>query len=299
LLVDTLPYQRRIALIVNPSAGGGRAERALTAVEEALAANGIEHRTERTRGLDHARELARAAAASGEVAVAFGGDGLVGAVAGALRHTDGVLGVLPGGRGNDFARVLGIPLEPVAACRVLTTGVERVLDLGEAGGETFVGIASCGFDSYGNKIANETRLVRGNLVYTYAALRVLVRWRPARFRIELDGQEIVHVVGYSVAVANSKAYGGGMYLAPDASLEDGLLDVVTISQMPKLRFLRLLPTVFSGRHVRVPEVSVRRAHELRVSADRPFTMYADGDVIAELPVTVRALPRAVRVIVPS
>jgi YegS/Rv2252/BmrU family lipid kinase len=288
-----------MALIVNPSAGGGRAGRALPAVRAALDARRIPHHAQRTRSLEHARELAAAAAASGEVAVAFGGDGLVGAVADALRHTDGLLGVLPGGRGNDFARVLGVPLDPVAACAVLETGIERALDLGAVGERTFVAIASCGFDSDCNRIANQTRLVRGNLVYVYSALRGLAGWRPARFVLELDGGEVVTVAGYSVVVANSKSYGGGMYIAPDAALDDGLLDVLTIADMPKLRFLRLLPTVFKGRHVRAPEVSVRRARELRVSADRPFTMYADGDPIAELPVTVRVLPGAVRVIVPA
>ena len=269
-------------------------------MQDALTAAGIEHRTVQTRSLDHARELAGQAAARGEAAVAFGGDGLVGAVADALRRRgDGVLGILPGGRGNDFARVVGIPLEPVAACAVLADGVERALDLGDAGGRTFVGIASCGFDSDCNRIANETRLVRGNLVYVYAALRGLIAWRPAAFRIELDGGEAVSMVGFNVVAANSRAYGGSMYVAPDASLEDGLLDVLWITAMPKLRFLRLLPTVFKGRHVRYPEVEVRRAREVHISADRPFTMYADGDPIAELPVTVRALPRAVRVIVPA
>jgi YegS/Rv2252/BmrU family lipid kinase len=294
-----VPEPRRIALIVNPSAGGGRAGRVLPAVEAALAAAGVEHRAQHTRGLEHARELARAAAAQGEIAVAFGGDGLVGAVADALRDGEGVLGLLPGGRGNDFARVLGIPLEPVTACAVLVNGVERALDLGQAGGRAFVGIASCGFDSDCNRIANETRLVRGNLVYAYSALRGLAGWRSARFRIELDGGEAIAVTGYNVVVANSRAYGGGMYIAPDASLEDGMLDVLTIAEMPKLRFLRLLPTVFKGRHVLRPEVTVRRAREVCVSADRPFMMYADGDPIGELPVTVRALARAVRVIVPS
>jgi YegS/Rv2252/BmrU family lipid kinase len=288
-----------MTLIVNPSAGGGRAGRSLPAVQAALTAAEIDHGTELTRSLDHARELAVAASARGEIAVAFGGDGLVGAVADGLRHRDGVLGVLPGGRGNDFARVLGIPLDPVAACAVLRTGVERALDLGEVGGGTFVAVASCGFDSDCNRIANETRFVRGTLVYVYSALLGLARWRPARFRLEFDGEDVVSVVGYSVIVANSKAYGGGMYIAPDASLEDGLLDVLTIAAMPKLRFLRLLPTVFRGRHVLAPEVSQRRAREVRVSADRPFTLYADGDPIAELPVTVRALPHAVRVIVPA
>ncbi len=108
-----------LSLIVNPSAGGGRAGRALPGVQQALRDHGLEHHVERTRSLEHARELARQATAANETAVAFGGDGLVGAVAGALHEVDGVLGVLPGGRGNDFARVLGIPLEPEAACAVL------------------------------------------------------------------------------------------------------------------------------------------------------------------------------------
>jgi YegS/Rv2252/BmrU family lipid kinase len=231
--------------------------------------------------------------------VAFGGDGLVGAVAGALRNTAGVLGVLPGGRGNDFARVLGIPLEPVAACQVLATGTVRALDLGQVGAQTFIGIASCGFDSEANRIANETRLVRGNLVYAYGALRALLGWRPARFEIKLDGGEIRTVHGYTVAAANSGAYGGGMMMAPDASLEDGLLDVVMVGEAPKLRFLRLLPTVFKGEHVRQPNVEVLRAREIEVSADRPFMMYADGDPIAPLPVQVRALQAAVQVMVPA
>ena len=118
---------------------------------------GLEHHVERTRSLEHARELARGCRRAGETAVALGGDGLIGAVADALKHSDGVLGVLPGGRGNDFARVLGIPLEPRAACSVLANGEVRELDLGQVGATTFIGIASCGFDSEANRIANETR----------------------------------------------------------------------------------------------------------------------------------------------
>jgi YegS/Rv2252/BmrU family lipid kinase len=290
---------RRVSVIVNPSAGGGRAGRTLGAVLQALRDRGLEHHVETTRSLEHAIELALQAAAEQEVAAAFGGDGLVGAVAGALRHSDGVLGVLPGGRGNDLARVLGIPPDPVAAVGVLSRGVVRPLDLGEVHGRTFVGIASCGFDSEANRVANDARLVRGNLVYAYAALRTLVAWKPATFTLKLDGDETVTITGSTVAAANSKAYGGGMFLAPDASLVDGLLDVVTIEDAPKLKLLRLLPLVFKGEHVRKPNVRIRRARELEISADRAFTMYADGDAIAELPVTVRALPAAVRVMVPE
>jgi YegS/Rv2252/BmrU family lipid kinase len=267
-------------------------------VGNALSTYGLEHHVEPTRSLEHARELALAAAAVGEVAVAFGGDGLAGAVAGALKHSDGVVGVLPGGRGNDFARVLGIPREPVAACEVLASGIVQSVDLGEAGGHTFLSIASCGFDSDANRIANQARVVRGNLVYAYAALRTLVGWKSATFTMTLDGGSPRTILACTIAAANSKAYGGGMFMAPDASLEDGLLDVVVVEDAPKLALLRLLPLVFKGEHVGKPNVHVDRARQVEIAADRPFTMYADGDPIAELPVTVRVLPGAVRVIVP-
>jgi diacylglycerol kinase family enzyme len=107
------------------------------------------------------------------------------------------------------------------------------------------------------------------------------------------------VTGFSVGACNNKAYGGGMYAAPDAEFDDGLLDVVTCAQMPKRRFLfSIMPKVFKGTHVKEPQVSVFRARELTISADRPFTLYADGDPIAELPATVRVLPGAVRMLVP-
>ena len=289
--------ERRALLIVNPAAGGGRAGRVLPTLEAGLRAHGMEFRTELTRDLPHAVELAREAVAAGEVAAAVGGDGLVGAVAGALRGTDGVLGVLPGGRGNDLARVLGISKEPGESAAVLATGRERTLDLGEVDGRTFVGVASCGFDSDANRIANETRIVRGNLVYAYAALRALAAWRHATFTLEIDG-ETVTMRGWTVAAANSKAYGGGMYVAPGAELDDGLLDVLTWSESSRFQLLTLMPRVFKGTHIEAKEVTVRRAREVRVSADRPFTMYADGDPIGDLPVTVRAVPAAVRVIVP-
>jgi YegS/Rv2252/BmrU family lipid kinase len=288
---------RAIALIVNPAAGGGRTGRLLGEVAHALSRHGLEHHVEPTRSLEHAAELARAAAGAGELAVAFGGDGLIGAVAGALKHSQAVVGVLPGGRGNDLARVLGIPPHPVAACQVLASGVVRRIDLGEVAGRTFVGIASCGFDSDANRIANRTRWLGGNLVYTYGALRALASWRPATFAVALDGEPPRTVVGYTVAAANSKAYGGGMLLAPDARLDDGLLDVVMAGHVSKARFVRLLPGVFKGEHVRQPSVSVARARAVKIDADRPFTVYADGDPIAELPATVRVLPGAVRVLV--
>lgn len=286
-----------LAVIVNPSSGGGRAGRALPKVEQALASHGLAFHVDHTRSLEHARELARLAQQRGETVVALGGDGLIRALASVLRNTSGVLGVLPGGRGNDFARVLGIPHDPVAACAVLAHGTVVALDLGQAGSESFVSIASCGYDSTANRIANETRLIRGDLVYTYAGLRALLDWRPARFELTLDGEHRT-LCGITVAVANSSTYGGGMRLAPDARLDDGLFDVVLIAEVSRFTFLRSLPKVFKGTHVRLANVEVVRAREVEVRADRPFTMYADGDPIAELPVTLTCVPEAINVIVP-
>jgi YegS/Rv2252/BmrU family lipid kinase len=294
---------RRIALLVNPSAGGGRAARVLPEVETALRALPLEFRIERTRSLDHARELAATAAEAGEVVATLSGDGLIGCVAGVLhRHEGAVLGVLPGGRGNDFARVLGLPLDDLtAACRVLAEGVERPLDLGQVDGRSFIGIASLGFDSDANRIANEAPPWLGNLVYAYGALRALMAWKPARFTLQLDDEGERVYSGWSVGGCNSKAYGGGMYAAPDAELDDGLLDVVVCDdRLGKVRFLtQMLPRIFKGTHVELPEVHVHRARVLRVDADRPFVVYADGDPIGQTPATIEVLPGALRVLCPA
>ncbi|MGA2321585.1 MAG: diacylglycerol kinase family protein [Solirubrobacteraceae bacterium] len=296
-----------VLLIVNPAAGGGKAARVAPQAQAALSGYGLTVRRVDTRDLDHAREIALAAAARGETVVVLGGDGLIGVVADVLRAVPGaLLGVLPGGRGNDLARVLGIPDDPVQACATIAHGVARAVDLGAVAGagehgaaQAFVGIASAGFDSDANRIANEASPRLGGLVYAYGALRALLSWRPARFEIELDPPgETRTFSGYSVAVANSKAYGGGMLLAPEALLDDGLLDVVVTERVSKLRFLANLPKVFKGTHVRLPSVRVFRAAEVEVRSERPFTMYADGDPIGELPVRVRALPAAVRMLVP-
>jgi YegS/Rv2252/BmrU family lipid kinase len=288
-----------LRLIVNPLAGGGRAGRALEPVRQELRRLGLVHRLAETRDLAHARALAREAAASGELAVAFGGDGLIGAVADALRGTDGVMAALPGGRGNDFVRALGIALDPVKACTVLASGQPRALDLGEVGGRAFIGIASCGFDSDANRIANQARWIRGNLVYAYGGLRALMHWRTATFTVAIDGGRPRTVSGYTVAAANSRSYGGGMQLAPAADLDDGQLDVIIIHELSRPRFLTLMPTVFTGTHVNQSVVEVIRARTIEIAASRPFQLYADGDPIAELPARISVLPGAMRVMVPA
>lgn len=293
-----MPAGDRHLLLVNPAAGAGRVRELLPAVERAFADRGIEHRLVLTEGLAHGCREAAAAAAAEEIVVVMSGDGLIGQVGGVLAGGEGTLGVIPAGRGNDLARVLEIPTEPDAAAAVLAAGAVRRIDVGEVNGKHFLCIASCGIDSDANQIANEVRWVKGRFVYAYAALRALVGWKQATFTLTLDGERS-ELRGYGVAAANSRAYGGGMFVAPNAELDDGLLDVVTMSEVSKLRFLtQTLRKVFDGSHVELAEIGVHRAAEVRIEADRPFAVYADGDHLTDLPATLRVLPRALRVIAP-
>jgi YegS/Rv2252/BmrU family lipid kinase len=287
---------RPLVLLVNPSSGGGKAKALLPRVEAVLDSRRVPFRVVRSKSLEHGVAKALVAVEAGELPVVLSGDGMIGAVGGAMVGGETPLGIVPVGRGNDLARVLGIPTDPEEAIEIVLAGQTRTIDVGEANGHRFLGIASLGFDSDANRIANESRL-GGNLVYAYAALRALVAWKPARFTIAI-GERRTRMEGYSVVVANNSAYGGGMFVAPDADLEDGEFDVVTIAKVGKLRFLGNLPKVFKGTHVRNDEVRVVRASRLSLSASRPFAVYADGEHLTDLPADLRVIPRALRVLVP-
>lgn len=287
-----------IALLANPSAADGRSLECLDIVRATLESRGAEYTMSTPSGRDAARTAAREAGQRGETVVAVGGDGTIGLIAGALRDTPGRLAVIPAGRGNDFARVMKIPENAAEAAALILDGEETVVDVGDVDGETFVCIASLGFDSDANRIANDARLIKGNLVYLYAALRALLGWKHASFHVVIDG-EPHDMRGWSVAVANSQAYGGGMYVAPQAKLDDGLLDVVMVSESSKRTFLQDLPKVFKGAHTTNPRVSMLTGRKVELSADRPFDIYADGDPIGRTPATVSVSPRSLKVLVPA
>jgi YegS/Rv2252/BmrU family lipid kinase len=286
---------------VNPRSAGGRALKHLPEVERELDRRSIPYRVVLTESLEQGVSEARRAADAGEIPVVMSGDGLIGQVGGALAETDAAMGIIPGGRGNDLARVLGIPSDPAGAVDVLEARVERLIDVGEVNGRRFLGIASFGFDSECNRIANETRVIKGNLVYAYSVPRAIISWQPAKFDVTVDGRDPITFSGWSVAIANSQAFGGGMYVAPHAKIDDGLFDIVTIdSSIGRFRYLSNLPKVFKGTHINAEGVTELRAAGsiVEVSADRDFAVYADGEHLADLPATLRVLPRVLRVIAP-
>ena len=283
-------------LLVNPAAANGRALRRLPAVTEELRRQGVEPVVVLTRSLEHAREEALAVAREGGTLAALGGDGFVRPIAGALRDSPARLAVLPGGRGNDFARSLGLPRDPRGAARVAVSGRERMVDVAYVEDEPYLGIASFGIDSDIQHIANRTRVVRGGLVYVYGALLALGRWRGATFAVTADGERRDYR-GYAAAMANTGLFGGGMALLPMAELDDGCLDVLLIKPHPKWRYLRGLAQVFRGTHLDPRYTEVLRAETVEIDSSHPYDVFADGDAIGRTPARVTVSPRCLRVLV--
>jgi diacylglycerol kinase (ATP) len=304
---------RTFTAIVNPAAGDGRSAAAgpaaLLPVTRLLREAGAEVTVEYSHGLEHAAALATDAVRRGDVVLGVGGDGMAGCVGGAVAGTGGVFGVVPAGRGNDFARQLGIHGSTGSAgsagaarglAALLLEGEPRAVDVIEVTGadETktvVLGSVYAGVDAVANRNANRSRLLRGSAAYYVGALRAVLGWRPASYRVTVDGQSHARR-GYTVVVANSGFYGFGLHVAPDARVDDGLLDVVIIKHAPKPLFFAVMKELEKGTHVRRAMVEVLRGREIRVEADRALPYGADGEPIGPLPVTARVLPGALRVL---
>jgi diacylglycerol kinase (ATP) len=306
-----------LSLIVNPAAGRGRALTLLPRATAALDAAGADYQLTRSASLEHAAHLAREADAAGRVVVAVGGDGMAGAIAGAIAATPPAapsgdrprFGVIPAGRGNDMARVLGIPADPAAAGRLLLAGSARAIDLigvsvpGQP--EAIVaGSVYMGVPSVAGEIANATRVLRGPAVYTIAALRAVATWRPATFTVDGRGGSS-DFAGYAVVAANSAYFGAGMKVAPSALIDDGELDLILMRHAPKLTFVRCLSKIKDGAHIALDEVSVQLEAEVTLTMDRALPVAADGETLpfaaplpAGTPLRIRALPAALTVIAP-
>jgi diacylglycerol kinase (ATP) len=299
----------RFSLIVNPAAGRGRGVRAVPPATAALAAAGASYEVCVSASLRHAGELAAQAASAGSVIVAVGGDGMAGALAGAAARLGATYGIIPGGRGNDLARVLGIPFDPAAAATALAAATTRQIDLigvtGPDGAEVIVASSVyAGVPSVAGEIANAARWLRGPLVYPIAALRAVAGWHPARFEVTGEGGQY-DFAGYAVVVANSAFFGAGMMVCPPACIDDGVLDLVLMRNGPKLAFVRALAKIKDGSHTTLAEVSLERATELTLTVDRAIPVAADGETLpfaaplpARTPLRIRVLPAVLTVIAP-
>lgn len=293
----------RWTAIVNPVAGRGRTARLRAELDGAFTRRGIP--VEVPSGVDGTRAQARAAFERGDGVIVCGGDGTVSAVAGVAAECDGVIGVVPTGAGNDFARHLGVgSRRPLDALALLERGRVARCDLGRAtaaDGATqwFTTVANTGFDSEANRWANGVRWATGTPLYVAAVLRTVVTYRPVPLRVTVDG-DVLEGPTWLAAVGNGRFYAGGMMIVPGAEVDDGLLDVCVIGAISRLTFVARFPQVFRGTHTAVPGVVTRRGAVVELDAGGgSLELWAAGERVGALPARVEAVAGAVRVLVPD
>ncbi len=305
--------QRSFTFLVNPASGGGAALGAVLPVSRLLRDAGARVDVTYSPGPQAMLGLVEEAVVRGDVVVSVGGDGMLSSLAGAVSLAGGTLAVVPAGRGNDFARMLGVPDTVEEQAALLLRGVVRSVDLvcwmppGQDP-RRVAGSVYCGVDARAAELVDRAYRLPRTLQYPYAALRALAAYKPATYRVSVDGI-VAEYAAANVVVANSAYYGKGMKIAPDASLDDGLLEVVVIEAASKLELMRSLPKVYDGAHVDLPTVSVLRGKRIEIAADcagsAGVPVGGDGEPLGALPgrggapAVVEVLPGALSVIAPD
>jgi diacylglycerol kinase (ATP) len=290
-----------VALLVNPTAGKGRAANTVARVTERLREGGANVAILVGRDAEDASTLARQAISDGvDALVALGGDGMAHLALNVVAGTETPLGIIPAGTGNDLAATLGLPTkDQVAAAGLIADRLAgdgpKPMDAVRINNERWYGcVLSAGFDSRVNDRANRMTWPRGRMRYNLAIVAELGVFSPIPFTIDLDGERW-ETEAMLVAVGNARSYGAGMQICPDAVIDDGLVDVTVLGPVSKPAFLRAFPKVFKGTHRDHPAVTMRRAKTVSLVAN-DVTVYADGEYIGELPVTCETVPGAVRVL---
>jgi diacylglycerol kinase (ATP) len=252
-----------------------------------------------------ARHLAAAAIERGtEALVATGGDGVISNALQVLAGTDIPLGIIPAGTGNDHAREFAIPTkDPEAAADIVVDGWTETIDLGRVVDTTgahkwFGTVAATGFDSLVTDRANRMNWPHGRLRYYVAILAELSQLRKLPFRLVLDGTQEIDADITLTAFGNTRSYGGGMLICPDADYTDGLLDITMAHTASRTKLIRLFPTVLKGTHVGLDGVSTARAKTIHVECPG-INVYADGDFACPLPAEISAVPAALQILRPA
>lgn len=295
---------KRIGLVVNPTSGKNRGGALGIEVASRLRAHGHEVLELSDETADSARDRAIGAIAQGiDILAVAGGDGMVHLGVNLCADSKTPLAIIAAGTGNDIARGLGLPVhDPIAAADVVGSGIPRQIDVVrhvDARGDVrwFAGVLGAGFDSLVNERANTWPWPKGRMRYNLAIARELPGFRAIPYAVTVDG--VRHeTAAMLVTVGNGQSYGGGMRVCPDASLDDGLLDVMVLHDISTLEFLKVFPTVFKGTHVRHPAVEILRGREVTLEADG-IVAYADGERFLPLPLTLEVVPAALTVMVPA
>lgn len=296
---------RSFSLLVNAGSGGGAAPGAVVPVARLLRDAGARVEVSYSPGPLAMADLVADAVRRGDVVVSVGGDGMLSSLVGPVSRAGGVLGLLPAGRGNDFARMLDLPTTPEGQARLLLDGHLHPVDLIGLGDRLVAGSVYAGVDARASELVDRARRLPRSVQYPYAALRSLAGYRPGRYRVVVDGVPREYDAA-TVVVANSAYYGKGMRIAPDAQIDDGVLDVVVIEAASRPALMRALPTVYDGSHVTRPDVHVTRGRRVELQGDSaaPIPVGGDGEPLgllprrADAPLVVEVQPAALTVVAP-
>jgi diacylglycerol kinase (ATP) len=289
----------RIIILVNPSAGRGKAPSVLREALEVLRRKGVEIQVQASRDAQHLLALARQAAAEKpDAVVSLGGDGTQHYILNGIVGSEVPLGIIPCGSGNDFAMGLGIPTQTRAAAEALCACHIRHVDLGRVGSTVYGCIAGAGFDSVVTRYANErVHRLHGSWAYAWSILRCLKTYRPEPLEIVSDSHRFSGEVIFAV-VGNNVSYGGGIHLTPRAKLDDGLLDVCIVRYLERWELLRWVPRAYRGEHLSHPRILYFQTRNVSLSSPSRLELFGDGEFMQELPAIIETVPRVQPIIVP-
>ena len=291
----------RYCLIANRTSGSGSAGAYIDRVKKLLDARGADFAIRETQYPGHATELAKAAVDEGfDVIVAVGGDGTLRETAMSVVHTDRILGLLPCGTGNDYARALGIPTDAETAVDILLNGENKIVDAGQANDQIFFNIAGFGFDvdvlDYTEEFKPKCR--NGETAYRLGLLKALFGLKLRKTTLTFpDGTMEKNVLMAAAGVGTH--FGGGMNVLPESDMSDGLLDVCIAHDVTRLKLLKLFPRFNKGRHIGMPVITYKKTTEVTVVCDPVSRIEVDGERMDGTPVTFRVLPGALTVRAPK
>jgi len=288
----------KFQFIVNPSAGQGNYKWVIHDIQKALLNHSYDISVPEYKG--EATILAKKASSDHDVIVAVGGDGTINEVVNGLIGTHAMLGIIPAGTGNGFAREFGIPLKIRDACKILLEGEPKWIDAGKAGDKYFLGTAGIGFDALIAKFAGKMLgPLRGMWLYFFAGMFVFNRYNPPLVSAKIDCL-VYEVHPLLVAIANTRLYGGRAIIAPNARPDDGFFDICVAEKMSAWRTTVHLPKLFKGTHIYLPEVKMYKCSEISIRSPEPLPVHVDGEPIgsySEIHFTL--IPKALRVLVPK
>jgi diacylglycerol kinase (ATP) len=286
----------RVKFIYNPAAGRGRAARHHAEAERHLRALGADVDAHASSSpADMTKAAAEASRGDYDRVIVSGGDGTLHLSVRDFDLAKGTLALIPQGSGDDFAKVLGLPKNVDDACALALRGNPREVDVAIANGIRYLGVAGLGFDSEVARYANDNvKFLRGSAVYLYAILRVLPRFTP--HRVTIDGSRNEEIM--FATVGNSRQYGGGIRIVPEAKIDDGQLDLCVVHRTSRFQLLKTLPKAYTGAHVKSPFVETGRGTSFSFESERPMDVYADGERITTTPVRFALAGEKLRIVAP-